>query len=101
MAAMRPANRIVAAGGAALVGAAFVLAACTPSEERARQQAIAEITECESLGYRKGTEGMADCRLRLREIQAQEAVARSNRALQMELMFPSHLGWDPWCRCRH
>lgn len=86
-------TRAVAA--AILLGSAIPLvAACVPPEELARLQAIDDFHECKSLGYQPRTEGMADCRLRLREIRAQEELARAYRAHPVEF---TH---DYWWRHR-
>jgi hypothetical protein len=68
-----------------LLAAAMSLAtACVPPEELARRQDMDDFHECKRLGYQPGTEGMADCRLRLREIRAQEDLARAYRTYPVE-----------------
>lgn len=96
---MTPRNSITTARAAILLAStALLVAACVPPEELARQQTIDDIYECKSLGYKPGTEGMADCRLRLREIRAQEELARAYRMHRNRYDFMPDFSWRYWHR---
>jgi len=77
---------------AKIVTAAFafglLLAACsTPAEDAARlnAQRAADKAECAELGFKPGTEGFANCLLKLREIRAEE---RNTKALRNYNRYP-------------
>lgn len=62
-------------GGA--VGLALFLSACAdPAAEQARIDA-ADHQNCLDLGFKPGTEAYGNCRLKMREIRAKEAGAKS------------------------
>ncbi len=64
-----------------LVLASFLaLASCVSAEEQAAldaAQAQADARECQSLGFKPGTNGFGNCMLKLKEIRAQEENTRA------------------------
>lgn len=83
-------------GRAAVLPLLLLLAACASPEQVAAERAAraaADDQECRELGFRPGTEAYGDCRLRLREIRAQQEHARALR-----LYDPYWHGgpWGPW-----
>lgn len=58
----------------------LALAACVSPEEQAARdaaQAEADARECQSLGFKPGTNGFGNCMLKLKEIRAQEENTRA------------------------
>lgn len=58
----------------------LLLAACISPEEQAARDAAqrhADEQDCQSLGFRPGSNAFANCMLKLREIRAQEANTRA------------------------
>ena len=49
----------------------LILSSCTTTEARNKK----EVSECLALGFKEGTEKFGDCRLQLRNIKAQRAIA--------------------------
>jgi len=69
----------------------MLLAACSTPQERAARvqtQRTTDNTECSGLGFNPGTEGFADCLLRLKEIRAQEARTRALNNTQRNAFGP-------------
>jgi hypothetical protein len=57
------------------LAALLTLAACVSPEEQAAMDAAqqqADARECQSLGFRQGTDAFGNCVLKLKEIRAQE-----------------------------
>lgn len=53
--------------------------ACVPPEQARLERDNREMSECRRLGYNPYSEGFANCRLQLRQIEAQEAQTRALR----------------------
>jgi len=69
------------------IGALLMLAACvSPQQQEAMRQAQLQRdnAECQTLGFRPGSQGMGDCMLKLREIRAQEANTRAVERARMD-----------------
>jgi len=74
----------------ATAGIALVLSACsTPEERAARAQAQldADKAECVELGFTPDTEALSNCILQLRQIRADEQIAREQRRANNNFLF--------------
>ncbi|MCF8469902.1 MAG: hypothetical protein K9G30_03885 [Parvibaculum sp.] len=86
--------RITMKAGFAIALLLTLVACVSPQEEAARvvAQQQTDKAECQRIGFTEGTEGFANCLLKLKEIRAQEENARALRRLQT----PSPWGWGPY-----
>lgn len=85
--------------------ALLVTAGCMSPEEIAQRQAYEralrdqnEIYECQNLGFEQGTEEFGNCRLQLRNIQAQQQIAQAQAAVaaaqENTIIVHDGDGWD-------
>lgn len=71
----------------------LALAGCVGPERQAAQDAAQmqlDQTECQKLGFTQGTEGFANCLLKLKEIRAEEANTDEMRRAN------TPRPWGPW-----
>lgn len=82
--------------GLVFAGLAFSVSGCVSQQQIEAAKAAqfaADQQECESMGFKQGSNDFGNCMLKLKEIRAKQAQAQAiNNAAVMD----SGWGWGPW-----
>ncbi len=78
----------------ACVALLLTASGCVSPEQAQWERDNAEITECRRLGFDPHYQAFADCRLRLRAIEAQQEQAEAMRQTANSLSYHHYHDWD-------